>query len=207
MGLTAQEAHSKKLAPATDGVLPVFLHRWSSRAFADRPVSTADLKLIFEATRWSASAYNEQPWRFIVGAKGSEAFEKILDSLIGFNKGWAASAPVLILGVTKRTFAHNGTDNSYDFYDLGSAVGQLTLQAAALGMTTHQMAGFERDKARELFSIPADYELGIAVALGYQGEPELLSDEKLRAMESSERQRKSLEELVFSSWGTPAQLG
>lgn len=207
MGLTAQQAYSKKLAPAVEGVLPIFHERWSARSFAERPVSAADLKRVFEAARWAASAYNEQPWRFLVGEKGSESFQKIFDTLIGFNQSWAASAPVLILGVTKRQFTHNGTENPYDFYDLGSAVAQLTLQAAALGMTTHQMAGFDRDKARTAFAIPADYEPGVAVALGYQGEPAQLTDEQLLTMETSPRQRKSLQELVFSSWDTPAQLG
>lgn len=207
MSLTAREAHSKKLAPSTDGVLPLFLNRWSARSFADRPVAQRDLKRIFEATRWSASAYNEQPWRFIVGEKGTDTYNAILDALIGFNKGWANAAPVLIVGLAKRQYTHNGTENPYAFYDLGSAVGQLTLQAAALGMTTHQMAGFEREPLRAALTIPADYELGIVVALGYQGDPEQLTDERLLAMESSERERKPLQDLVFSAWNQPADLG
>lgn len=207
MSLTAREAHSKKLAPSTEGVLPLFLNRWSARSFADRPVSTTDLKRIFEATRWSASAYNEQPWRFIVGEKGTETYQAIYASLIGFNKSWAKAAPVLIAGLAKRQFAHNGTENPYSLYDLGSAVGQMTLQAAALGMTTHQMAGFEREPLRASLAIPAEFEMGIVVALGYQGEPEQLTDEKLLAMETSERQRKPLQDIVFSSWNQPADLG
>ena len=35
--------------------------RWSPYAFAPRPVSEDDLRSLFEAARWAASSYNEQP--------------------------------------------------------------------------------------------------------------------------------------------------
>src|ERR1035441_1844633 len=47
----------------------------------------------------------------------------------------------------------------WDFYDLGAASSYLTLQAAALGLTTHQMAGFDPDAARQAFEIPEDSDL------------------------------------------------
>ena len=62
--------------------------RWSARSFADREVSPADLTKVFEAAGWSASAYNEQPWRFLVGVRGSETHKKIFSTLIGFNQSW-----------------------------------------------------------------------------------------------------------------------
>lgn len=67
MTLSAFEVNRLKQAPAIDGVLPVVLARWSPRSFADRDVSPADLRRVFEAARWAASSYNEQPWRFLVG--------------------------------------------------------------------------------------------------------------------------------------------
>lgn len=206
MSLSALEVQALKVAPATEGVLPVFHERWSSRSFAPRAVSDADLQRIFEAARWSASAYNEQPWRFVVGRKGTETFKAIYDSLIGFNQEWAGEAPVLILGLALAKFSHNGTQNSYALYDLGAATAQLTLQAAALGMTTHQMAGFDHDKARTLVGIPEDHLLGAVTALGYQGEPSALLNEKLLSMETSARTRKPLAEIVFSSWGESDKL-
>ena len=101
VSLSAAEVHELKKAPVVEGVVPILLERWSSRAFADRAVSDELLGRIFEATRWSASAYNEQPWRFIVAHKGSPSFDQIADSLLGFNQQWAATAPVLILGLAK----------------------------------------------------------------------------------------------------------
>lgn len=206
MPLSAAEVDALKHAPTVEGVLPTIHARWSSRAFSDKPVSDADLHRIFEAARWTASAYNEQPWRYIAGRKGTETYQAIYDSLIGFNQEWAGRAPVLILGIASSKFSHNGTDNACALYDLGAATSQLTLQAAALGLTSHQMAGFDRDKARKSLGIPEDYKLGIVTALGYQGDLAALTNERLLAMETSPRQRKPLGEIVFSAWNTPANI-
>ena len=207
MSITAAEANRIKQAPAVEGVLPAVLGRWSARAFAPRPVAEADLTRIFEATRWAASAYNEQPWRFLVGFAGDDTHRKLAASLIEFNRAWASSAPVLILGLAKRTFTHNDTPNDWAMYDLGAATATLTIQAAALGLTTHTMAGYDHQGARTTLGIPDDYLTGAVIALGHQGEPEQLGHEKLLELETSARTRKPLEELVFTSWGKPAQLG
>ena len=207
MTLSAIEVNRLKQAPAVDGVLPAVLARWSPRSFADRDVSPADLRKVFEAARWAASSYNEQPWRFIVGLRNSLTYKKIFSTLIGFNQGWAAAAPVLILGVANIKFSHNGTDNRHALYDLGAASSYLTLQAAALGLTTHQMAGFDQDAARQSLEIPADYALGSVIALGYQGEPAALTNPDLITQETIPRTRKPLNDFVLSSWGQPANLG
>ena len=207
MTLSAIEVNQLKQAPAVEGVLPVVLSRWSPRSFADREVSAADLNRIFEAAHWAASSYNEQPWRFLVGARGSVTHKKIFSTLIGFNQGWAGSAPVLILGAANTKFSHNGSPNGYALYDLCAAAAILCLQAAALGLKTHSMAGFDQEAARKAFEIPADYLLGAAIALGYQGEPSALGQDQLIAMETAPRERKPLSEIVLSAWGTAAKLG
>ena len=125
----------------------------------------------------------------------------------GLNKEWAPKAPVLILGTANTNFARNGSLNTYALFDLGAATSYLTLQAAALGMVTHQMAGYDHGAARHLLEIPDSFALGTVVALGYQGEPAALGNEQLIARESAPRNRKPLSELVFSSWGEPARLG
>lgn len=207
MTLSASEVNKLKQAPAVEGVLPAVLSRWSPRSFSSREVSAADLRKVFEAARWAASAYNEQPWRFLVGRQGSPTYKKIFSTLIGFNQSWAGSAPVLILGVASTKFTHNGTANGWGVYDLGASASYLTLQAAALGILTHQMAGFDQEIARKAFEIPADYAFGSVIALGYQGEPTALENEQLIAMETQPRERKALNEFVLSGWGEAADLG
>ncbi len=203
---TAREVNEIKRAHVVDGVLPIFHHRWSARAFADREVSREDLRRVFEAARWAPSSYNEQPWRYIVGTRGTETHKKVADSLVPFNRSWAQRAPVLILGVAKARFSHDNSPNSYAVFDLGAASAYLVLQAAALGLTTHQMAGFDREKARKLLVIPEAYDFGSVIALGYQDEPERLANEELIKRETQPRERKALDKFVFGEWEKPLGL-
>ena len=204
---SASEVNQLKQAPAQERILPVFLHRWSPRSFADREVNPADLKTIFEAVRWTASSYNEQPWRYFVGMRGSETYQKILSVLGEFNQLWARTAPVLTLNLARTTFTHNGTPNPVALYDLGASAATLCYQAIALGLFTHQMAGFDRDAAHKVFNVPEGYIFGAAMALGYQGDPAALPNEQMVAQEVAPRQRKPLSEFVLSAWGQPANLG
>jgi nitroreductase len=165
MSVSASEVSKSKHAPKVEGVLPVIHERWSARAFSPREVSKLDLRLIFEAARWAPSSNNEQPWRFIVGLRGTSTHQKINESLMGFNQAWAPKAPVLIVGLAKAKMT-NGSPNHFAFYDLGSASAHLVLQAAALGLTSHQMGGVDRQKGRTLLEIPEDYQIAAAIALG-----------------------------------------
>jgi len=205
MTLSIDEVNQIKYADTVDGVLPLLRQRWSPRAFDSRSVNPIDLARVFEAARWAPSSSNEQPWRFLAGIQGSETYSKIFSALVGFNKTWAGHAPVLILG-TASANSSNGKPNVYALYDLGAATSNLTLQAAALGLATHQMAGYDHEAARQALEIQADYLLGSVIALGYQAEPATLENEQLLARELAPRERKPLREVAFSAWGTPADL-
>jgi nitroreductase len=207
MALSASEVHQLKQASAPDNLLTVIRHRWSPRSFTDRDVSPEDLKTVFVAASWAASSYNEQPWRFFAGRRNSETYQKIFSTLMEVNQQWARTAPVLIMGVAKTKFSHNGASNRVALYDLGAAGATLCYQATALGLHTHQMAGFSVDAARKVFNVPEDYIFGAVIALGYQGEPGALTNQQMLAQETSPRQRKPLSEIVLSGWDEPANLG
>jgi nitroreductase len=207
MTLSAMEVNRLKQAPAIDGVLPAVLNRWSPRAFSDRDVSSRDLKAIFEAVRWAASSNNEQPWRYLVGTRGSATHQTIFSTLVGFNKEWAGHASVLLLGLASNRFVHRGTANCFALHDLGAADATLALQATSLGLSTHFMGGYNQADARAAFGIPEDYTMGAVIALGYQGEPSAMGNEKLIEIEIEPRTRKALSEFVFSAWAEPAELG
>ncbi len=206
MTLSAIEVNQLKRAPAVEGVLPIVHQRWSPRSFAEREVSPTDLAKVFEAARWAPSSNNEQPWRYIVGVRGSGTHAKIVATLAGFNQLWAPKVPVLILGAANTRFNRNGRPNDYALYDLGAATVLITLQAVALGLSTHQMGGFDHDAIRQALEIPDDHALGSVMALGYLDEPGALADEHLIASEVAVRSRKPLGEIVFSAWGEPAKL-
>jgi nitroreductase len=92
-------------------------------------------------------------------------------------------------------------------YDLGAAAATVCYQATALGLFTHQMAGFDPEVARKTFAVPEDFIFGAVIALGYQGEPLALTNQQMLAQETSARQRKPLSEFVLSGWGKAADLG
>ena len=187
----------KKPAETSVPIHDLIRHRWSPRAFDPRPVESEKLRSLFEAARWASSSYNAQPWYFIVGTKDDpENYNRVLDSFVEFNQGWAKQAPVVALSVAKLTF-DDGKPNRHAFHDVGQAAANLSLQAEALGLSVHQMAGIDPEKARKLFHIPADYEAVAGIALGYAGDPSSLGDE-MRKRELAPRQRKPLDTFVFT---------
>lgn len=198
---------ASKLAPTGPGVHELISARWSPRSFSDREVSPDALKTLFEAAHWAASSYNEQPWRFLVATKSDPAaYQKLLSILVEFNQGWAKTAPVLFIMAAKKTFSQNGTPNRFALHDAGQALAHLFLQATALGLHAHGMAGVDEQKARAELHIPDDYEVGAAVALGYLGRPEDLP-EQYRAGETAPRQRKPISEIVFGAdWNSTPGL-
>lgn len=198
---------SKKTADVPPAVHDLVRQRWSPRAFSDEPVSDADLKTVLDAARWAASSYNEQPWRFILARKSEGAdYDKMLNLLVPGNQAWAKNAPVLIITAAKRTFSHNGSPNFHAAHDAGAAWAHLALQATALGLYAHGMAGFDRERARKELGVPDDYEVVTAIALGHLGSPEALPD-AVRERELAQRQRKPLSELVFKGhWDKPLQF-
>jgi nitroreductase len=195
----------KKPAETQVPIHDLIRNRWSPRAFESRPVEPEKLCALFEAARWAASSFNAQPWFFIVAAKDDPAnFKKVLDCFVEFNQGWAKNAPVVMLSVAAMNFAHNHEPNRHAFHDVGQAAANLALQATALGLELHQMAGILPDKAREIFAIPDGYEAVAGIALGYPGDPASLP-EPLRKREEEARTRKSLDSFVFTGkWGSTA---
>lgn len=181
--------------------------RWSPRAFSDRPVEADALRSLLEAARWAPSSYNEQPWSFLAAAKQEPAeYARLLSCLVEGNIQWAQHAPVLMISVARLAFEENGKPNRHAFHDVGQAVGDLTVQATALGLVVHQMAGFHPDKVRELYGVPEQFEPVAGIALGYPGDPRSLP-EKLREREAAPRERKPLTEFVFTGrWGKTSPL-
>jgi nitroreductase len=190
--------HAKTEHPTQDFVA----RRWSPYGFADRDVSEADLRSVFEAARWAASSFNEQPWSYIVATRAQEeAFARLLSCLVEANQAWAKAAPVLALGVATLNFKRNGKPNRVALHDLGLASGNLVAEATARGLGIHQMGGILPDRAREIYAIPEGSEAVTGIAIGYAGDPEVCSKE-IRERDLEPRERKPQRDFVFgASWG------
>jgi nitroreductase len=172
--------------------------RWSPRAFSSKVPSKELLCRLFEAARWAPSASNEQPWFFIVGKKGDDTFSKIFDTLVEFNQLWVKTAPFAAIALGKIKSAKSGKTNDWFAYDVGQSVAHFTFQATHEGLFVHQMGGFDKLKAAQLFNIPDGYEALTAFAFGYIGNYKELHP-NLQKLEIVKRERKNINEFVYSN--------
>ncbi len=195
-----------KTAVADFPVHDLIKRRWSPRAYSEKPVEREKLLSVLEAARWPASCFNEQPWHFVIATKEEpSAFEKLLFCLGDWNQSWAKHAPVLLLSVAATKFARNGKHNRHAWHDVGQAAASMSLQAVALGMFIHQMAGFDEEKARRAYQIPDHCEPVAAMTLGYPGSIEDLPKD-IQDLEREKRTRKPLKDFVFEgAWGETAR--
>jgi len=176
---------------------PNIASRKSTRAFDNRQVSKEMLTDLFEAVRWAPSAFNEQPWRFIIAQNGEQGFDLLCDCLFEGNRNWAKNGAFLFLVVAKTTVSHNNQPNRHALHDVGLAIGNLNFQATELGLYLHQMGGFDLKKAIDTFNIPEGFEPVTIIVGGYPGNVDLL-DEQLKMREMAPRARKLPSEFVFS---------
>jgi nitroreductase len=184
-------------AETSVAILPVLTERWSPRSFqADEPVEETKLAAALEAARWSPSAGNSQPWRFIVARRGSDAFSRIVATLRGANGAWAGSAGALVVAAYEASDAE-GTLRPWAQYDLGQAMAHFSIQAHADGLHVHTMGGFDADAVTEAFALPENVRPLSVTAVGSLAPAHALTDEALIAREGAPRTRRALDEIVI----------
>jgi nitroreductase len=194
--LTKETNLISKIANTDFPIHNIIARRWSARAFSTKTVEKSKLLSILEAARWAPSSRNEQPWRYIVFTDDNpEKLEKARSVLLEINN-YAKLAPILICAITKKTYSDNGVYNKLHFHDLGAANENMFLESFNQGLIMHEMGGFDREKARKVFNIPDEYEIGIMIAIGYQDSHEILP-ERFREKINSPRERKPLSEIAF----------
>jgi len=183
------------VAARVTSIHPLLSARWSTRAFdPEHELDAGAAERLLEAARWSPSASNTQPWRLALALRGTPEHRVLFDSLMGFNRAWAANASALVLVAVQRT-TPEGKDLRWADLDAGQALAHLTVQAAADGLAVHSMGGFEVDAVRAAYDVPAGVEPLVVVAVGRQGDLSAL-DEEARRRELA-RERLPLPELVL----------
>ena len=103
----------------------------------------------------------------------------------------------------KQWILHDGPPYANGHIHLGTAMNKIVKDII---VRSHQMAGFDSVRAREVLHIPEGYEPVAMIAVGYLGDPESLP-ESLRKREETERERKELSAFAFGAdWGSPFDL-
>jgi len=194
----------EKPAQTSRPIHDLFVRRWSTRAFdASKPVGRDQLISLIEAGRWAPSCNGDEPWRYLIWDRSRDpgGFQKAFDCLSENNRKWVKNVPLLMLSCAGSNFAATGKPNRWTQHDTGAASVSMALQATALGLAYHQMGGFDAEKARAAFDIPAEYTPMAMIAVGYQAAPEVL-DEETKKKELVARARKPLAEKFFEGgWG------
>jgi nitroreductase len=170
--------------------------RWSARAFSSRRVEKTKLFSILEAARWTPSSRNEQPWRYIIFTTDNPSRLLEAQSVLLESNSFAKQAPILICAITKKTYTDSLELNRLYFHDLGAANENMFLECFNQGLIMHEMGGFNVKLAKEIFNIPDDYEVGIMIAIGYQGTNDSLP-EKFKVKNTKPRERKHLSQIAF----------
>lgn len=170
----------------TRAVDPLFLERWSPRAFDGSAIPQADLDTIFDAARWAPSAFNYQPWRFLYAHRDTPDWSRFLDLLLPFNQQWVQHAGALVYILSDTVMQQPGSDEAKPLhshsFDAGAAWALLALQATRLGYHSHAMTGVDFDRARIELGVPDRFRIEAAVAIGRQGDKSVLP-EALQARE------------------------
>ncbi|MDQ2666616.1 MAG: nitroreductase family protein [Gemmatimonadota bacterium] len=172
--------------------------RRSIRKYEAAPIPTADLRELLRLAARAPSAFNAQPWRFVVVT--DEALKgKLSQAAYGQQQIVRAPATIVIYsdmqsalermpesmhpglpsdqrdaGVARfrATFA-NQTVEEREGWGVGQsniALGYLLLLAEAKGFATSPMLGFEPEKVMELLGLPAHVRIPALVAIGYPAE-------------------------------------
>ncbi len=166
---------------------PLFLDRWSPRAFSGEDMPEADLLTMIDAAHWAASSYNSQPWRFVYARRNTDAWATLFGLLNEFNRSWAQSAAALVIVTSNSLMLPPGKDqpvpsHSHSF-DTGMATAQFILQGMKLGYYSHGMVGFDIERAFAELHVPQGYRVEAAFAVGRIGDKSTLP-EGIRAREA-----------------------
>lgn len=193
------DPHGAKAPRTSVPIADVLAQRWSPRGFdADADITADQLTALIEAARWTASSANSQPWRFIVTRRGTPDFDRVFGCLTGGNLAWAHRAGALVVMVA-RVRTDDGTPMPWAEYDTGHASGSLTVQAESMGLTAHQMGGFDRQQLSTEFGLADDLRPMAVIAVG-TFDPDAELPEPFASRETAPRQRLDVADLLLNEW-------
>ncbi|MFA6034121.1 MAG: nitroreductase family protein [Myxococcota bacterium] len=170
--------------------------RIASRAISTEKLSEEVLSDLAEAARLTPSCYNKQPWRFLfLESDGARA--RAAEVLVPQNLAWAGRAPLIIIGYSSSANDCVLPDGrEYHQFDLGMSVMNILLAATEHSLVARPMAGFNPDKARELFGLGPEDRPMIVIAVGKKSDDESHLPGFYKDLDSKSRERKPVAEVV-----------
>ena len=159
---------------------PLFIERWSPRAFTGEALPESELFRMFEAARWAPSSYNSQPWRFLYALRDGPDWDRFFDLIAPGNQKWVKdTGAILILVSSERMKLGDELKPSRTHsLDAGAAWENLALQAIRQGWHAHAMTGFDHERARDVLNVPEHHRVEAAIAIGRKTPHDSLTEEE-----------------------------
>lgn len=189
---------TKNSRTADHDIDPLFLERWSPRAFDGSALSDEEIATLLEAARWAPSSYNAQPWRFVYARRDTPAWDTFVDLLVPFNQSWAKQASLLVIALSEAVRVVPGKDPAPSYshsFDTGAAWMAMALQATRMGLAAHGMVGFDIPRTAKILHVPDVFRVEAAIAIGRPADKSILPE----ALQEREvpSPRRPLTELVY----------
>lgn len=191
------QPYPKKDTPANYPIDPLIAKRWSPVAFSNQPIPSEKIFSLFEAMRWAPSSDNRQPWRIIYATQDNQKDFERLASLLNEGNAYAKQAYLLMITCAFSRLEDKPGINVYAQHDAGLGTQNLLLQAVSMDLVVHQIGGFDKAKSRQLLGIPDDVQPMVMIAVGYPGDPKILTNEKWIEKQTRPRVRKPISEFAF----------
>jgi len=155
------------------------------RAYQDKPVPEAVVRRILEAGRLTASASNQQPWRFIA-VRDPDTLHQL--GTLAPSGPYVAQAPMaIVVAVEKTRFAIS---------DASRAIHSMLLTAWADGVGSNWVGFGGLEGVKDLLNIPAELDVLAILPFGYPA----------NAVGRGNKKRKSLAEVAHRErYGQPFQ--
>lgn len=160
------------------GIYGTIMKRRTIRRFQLKPVPFSVLKKCVNAARLSPTARNAQPLEFV--AVNDKAQVQRMNEAVNFGgvvkekgrvKGEEPKAFIVIIADKKKS------DEKYIGMDVGIAAEAIVLTALEKGIASCMMGAIEREKIKGILGIPNEFEVPLAIALGYPKEKSVAEDE------------------------------
>jgi nitroreductase len=174
------------------------------RFFQEEKIDIYQLKEMVENVRYSASAANLQPMKFILvnqAEMNTQIYEHLnwaayLKDWKGPEEGERPAAYIIMIGDRKKS--------PYIDWDYGIALQTILLNAVDKGYGGCSILAFHKEKVRQLLSIPEQFEVAIVIALGKPKENvviDIVKDGDIRYWRDKDQRhhvpKRDLEELIY----------
>ena len=137
------------------------------RHFQRRPVEEEHLEELLEVARWTGSAKNLQPWRFVL-VTDPIMREQLAECGVRSFAAPLRDAPLALVLVQQ--------PGGYQF-DIGRIAQTIIVAATTFGLGACPVSLYNEERARSLLNVPADHGCRFSIALGY---PDIPAEKQLR---------------------------